>query len=130
MSFTDFFHRLLNPHCEYCRQGELERIERAACKTCEALRAEIEDLRKDKAYIFARIFEQTREAVSQPTSTPQSILGKNIPWSKVRRELEAKDAELARQEKLRAAQESDENKSTEQLEKELLGGEEENEDNP
>jgi hypothetical protein len=128
MSFTDFFHRLFNPHCEYCRQSELERIERTACKTCEALRQEIVDLQKDKAYIFARIFEQSREVSQSLSSSPQPIIGKNIPWSKVRRELEAKDAELARQARLAKATEENENKSTEQLERELLQGEE-HEDN-
>lgn len=118
----NFFHHLFNPHCPDCKE---ESQESKICNSCEILRTELATVRFENQQLLDKIFElvspkpieQTHEMVNpQPINSSMSF--------RVRRQmLEAEDrakAEVIRKSKLEAVEA---NKTTEQLEEELLNGE-------
>lgn len=106
---TNFFHKLLNPHCPHCHD---EAIENKVCSSCEILKAQLERLTYENQKLLDRILEKpTPEPVREP---PQVTIPRNIPWNVRRQMLEAEDREKAR-----LMREAPKPITTEDLEKEL-----------
>ncbi len=118
----NFFHKLLNPHCPDCRQDELEaRI----CSSCETLRSELASVRHENQQLLKSLLEITspiKPVVVTQEVNPQPLQSATS-WRVRKQMLETEDrrnAEIIRQNKIQSV---DSTKSTEQLEKELLGDE-------
>ena len=117
--FTDFFHKLLHPHCEQCKISEEERLARAEelkiCKTCEFLKMELAKERQRSGELLASILttQKANEAIA-PVPNYEPIPSPYVPWHVRQRTLEEEDRKKALMFKDKAAL------TTEDLEKELL----------
>ena len=106
---SNWFHRLLNPHCPHC----VEEYEKdLVCPSCEILKQQLDVANLEIRRLLDKILEKPEpEPVREP---PQITIPRNIPWSVRRQMLEAEDREKAR-----LMKEAPKPVSTEDLEKEL-----------
>ena len=128
--FTDFFHRLFNPHCEECLLRDRERLEREAeervCRHCEFMKNELakEQERSRKLLDSILTFQDTsaKMMAKEAVPFPEPIPGAFKPWHVRQRELE----EASRKEALKLKETWDKSKATsattEELEQQLIGG--------
>lgn len=113
---ANWIHRLFNPHCTHC---QVDYQESKICNSCETLKIIVEQLRRDNERLTDALLDKVRVRESEPPSDELTPIRSFIPWRVRQQELEAnskKEAELA-------AKRVMETKSTEDLEKELLGEE-------
>lgn len=88
------------------------------------LRGEIEKLRFENNKLLNHIIDLTSPVKTEEAETKNpEPLRKIVNWNERRRELEKQDAERARNLKIEKEVKANVNKSTEQLESELLSGE-------
>lgn len=115
MGFINFFHHLINPHCELCMA---ERREALQCENCDTLRSLLESEKFEKKELLNHLLGTNRVETSQVNMTvAEPIIPKNIPW-RVRREmLESEDRAAAQI--IRKKEEEARSQTTEELEKEL-----------
>ena len=119
--FTDFFHKLLHPHCEQCKISEEERFARAeelkSCKTCEFLKMELAKERQRSGELLASILtaQKANETISAPVNY-EPIPSPYVPWHIRQRKLEDEDRKKALDLKGQVKQ----TETVEELEKELL----------
>jgi hypothetical protein len=114
---TNFFHKLLNPHCEQCKEEQEDKKFNIAI---DVLQSEIASLRHEKQILLQALLPKEEPIYKESNSVPQ-IINKSKSW-RVRQQM----LEEADREKARAIQRSKEDaklaaKSTEELESELLG---------
>lgn len=107
---SNFFHRLLNPHCEHCAMEEEKKFQRDSHNpTIELLKDEIERLRRINDSLMAKLESFHTEPESNPLpinvhETPLPVTPRKTSWQVKQRELEAEDRHRARV--LRKLQES------------------------
>lgn len=122
-----WLHHLMNPHCEHClreerirheeeRQRRLEDLQREedskVCESCETLKAQLAIANQEKGELLARLIEKPEPELER--EAPQVTRPRSIPWAVRRQILEEEDRARARALK-GAAQ------STQELEKEVIG---------
>lgn len=144
-AFNDFpkkLHKLFNPHCEACHQEMIEenaskiehellndqiKREEDKCETCEVLKVELEAQRFNNRELLRTIIEMNlpEKVVQVSNEETKPITPKHIPWAVKKAALENEDRATAKILRERAEQTKkdkvEEAKTTEQLEKELLG---------
>ncbi len=107
---SNFFHRLLNPHCEHCAMEEEKKFQRDSHNpTIELLKDEIERLRRINDSLMAKLESFHTEPEPNPLpinvqETPLPVTPRKTSWQVKQRELEAEDRHRARV--LRKLQES------------------------
>lgn len=108
---SNFFHRLLNPHCEHCAMEEEKKFQRDSYNpTIELLKDEINRLQRINDSLVARLennlnpVEVTDKPVESESKLPVPITPRKTSWEVKKRELEAEDRHRARV--LRKLQES------------------------
>ena len=117
---TNWFHRLLNPHCPDCRdKEEYNKI----CNSCETLSSQLAIANLEKKQLLQALLDAHKPVVSgpQPEFDYERIKPASVPWAIRKQMLEAEDrkkAELLSKAKVNL------NSEVEQLEKELgvIGG--------
>jgi uncharacterized Zn finger protein (UPF0148 family) len=88
---SNFFHRLLHPHCPECNA---ERLEKKVCSSCETLRSLLESEKQEKQQLLNSILEKPK--VEEPrTVTQEEIRPKYIPWRVKQQILEQEDRKKA-----------------------------------
>lgn len=125
---ANWWHRFFNPHCEKCREEYCQEI---TCEYCEEYRTLLETERASTRKLLDSMIAITEsilhpESSSQPVTTreePKAILPKIMPWAVKRQQLEAQDRERAKALQREAEMAIASTKSTEELERELLGEE-------
>lgn len=137
--FGQWLHKLMNPHCEHCRQEaddrrafELEVAREAkVCNSCEILKHELAVKTRDNEFLLSKLLEgpvvEETKRLTGEVSKP--IVSRHVPWSTRRQLLESADRDRARAQAL-AAKPDVSNKdmsqpiplgsNTEELEKELV----------
>ena len=85
-------------------------LEPEGCKTCEALRWQLDQVQNEKTELLKHIMHPPEATENRPRPEP-IVPRKNIPWSVRQQMLEAEDREKARLMR----------EKTEELEKEVLG---------
>lgn len=114
-----FFHELRHPHCEHCRE---EREDSEYCDSCETYRIQLERVNYEKNELLSKLLEltnPTKEVIEQkpiPITPPRTLA-----WAAQRQKLEADDRRKAAELKKNAPRPDTEVKSTEELEKEIVG---------
>lgn len=98
---TNFFHKLLNPHCEHCReQEELEFQRRTFNPIIEHLKDEIARLQRHNDLLMQKLESVKQNDVTVEATTnsepPVPIRPNRTPWIIKQRELEAEDRNKAR----------------------------------
>jgi hypothetical protein len=86
----NWFHRFMNPHCEWCR-SDLE--DSKVCQSCESLKAEIEYLKHHNHKLLEALLDATRKPDEGPRTALniedlKPISSKNLPWPARRQQLE------------------------------------------
>lgn len=120
-----WLHKLLHPHCDQCREEEIERLEREResriCNTCEMLRNQVQLLYEERDKLLDRLLNSQvqKEESKVDTSNIKMRLPSNfIPWRVKRQMLEAEDKRAASLLKERQTELKDTDKTT-KLEREL-----------
>jgi hypothetical protein len=130
-----FIHKLLNPHCEHCAAERKERLEferlkhleerneikdDSICESCETLKRQLEIRNHEYELLLNRVLEKPAQVVEDKTPMELSR-PRHIPWRVRQQELEAADRQRAELLK-KAPQPIVEPPTTEDLEKEVVGG--------
>lgn len=117
---SNWFHRLLNPHCSFCAA---EREDNKYCAGCDAKGAEIEALKQERDrllnHILNPISKQNSVQVDKDEDL-QPIMPSNLPWKIRRRMLEENDRKQAEARKNAPKPDAEIAKENEELEKVLL----------
>lgn len=110
-----FFHKLLNPHCDHCKE---ELHDSRICPTCEVYRSQLELANHEKKLLLATI-ERISNPVIEEKEFPHTepIQSRTIPWSARKRILESEDRIAA--EKLRVRNAELKSDKIEDLEKDV-----------
>lgn len=121
MSLVIWLHHLFNPHCQLCEEKEQDK---KICLSCETLRTELAAVRFENRQLMESILKQLEPAVPHATTMEvkqPDVVQRAAGWRWKKQELESNDRKAAQimRDKIREAAES--NKSTAELEKELLG---------
>lgn len=116
----NFFHKLLNPHCQQCAD---EMRESKVNETVEVLKSELTAMRYQNEQLLKVITDLHKPPVVQELTqeVTKSVNSGTIPW-RIRQQMlenEARQAAVILRNK--QAESAESKKSTEQLEKELLG---------
>ncbi len=120
----DWLHHLLNPHCHECAHEKLEAREfklqqareDALCDSCEVLKEQLAAERYNNKELLRAVLEQNApKQVIVNTEAQIPIQPKSVPWRVRQQMLEEEDRAKAKLMR--------EKKTTEELEKELLGEE-------
>jgi hypothetical protein len=112
-----FFHRLFKPHCPSC-------IAEKECKSCETLRSLLETEKFEKQKLLNALLEKHQVPAFETTATPEPIQpAKFVPWRVRQQMLENEDKKRAELMRAKAREQAESIKSTERLERELLGEE-------
>lgn len=88
---SNWFHRLLNPHCTTCHD-EYELLE--VCNSCEILKSQLDVTIRERDRLLSKLLDDTPKSMSQQSMEPTKPI--NIPWNVRRQMLEAEDREKAR----------------------------------
>lgn len=88
---SNFIHRLINPHCEHCKE---EREDSRICSSCETLRAQLELANYDKGRLLDRLLE--KPGIEVPSKLAEITRPQTVPWNVRRQMLEKEDREKAR----------------------------------
>ena len=115
----NFLHRLFNPHCPECRL-ELE------CPNCDVLKEQLLFERSNNEKLMKSLLELVNPTpkVSNDVEVRLPLSPKNMPWSVRQQMLEAEDRKKFELIRAKTSEQTESTKSTEQLEKEILEGEE------
>lgn len=104
MKIRDWFHHLLNPHCEHCKEvNEDSKI----CKSCETLKTQLEIANYEKKQLLQAVLDNHKPVETQPASRPDSqfnLAAKSIPWAVRKQMMEAEDRKEAELRKKAASQ--------------------------
>lgn len=73
------------------------RDRRSYCQSCETLRVELNNARREKQILLDKIINPTPETFQQLAPEPQPILTRHKPWRVRQAELEAEDRVKAEQ---------------------------------
>lgn len=118
-SIAKWWHHVTNPHCDICSD---ELHEARQCNNCETLRALLDAEKFEKKELLNHLLGVNK--VSAPINSielPQPVAPNHVSW-RVRREmLEAEDRAAAKTLRDRQNELREQVKSTEELERELLG---------
>jgi len=90
-----FFHKLLNPHCEHCTE---QRREERRCESCDTLRSQLELANHDKKKLLELIERMNNPSIPEPVeplTDIKPIIGGNAHWPTLKRTLEAEDRKEA-----------------------------------
>lgn len=114
----NWLHHFFNPHCPDC-------LAEAHCKSCDVLRELLEAERYNNKQLLASLLEQVNPKPIAQTEEGEIRLplNYNIPWRVRQQMLEQEDRKKAQLIAEKQKEEIENKKSTEQLEKELLGEE-------
>ncbi len=112
-SIKDWLVHLFSVHCDEC-------LRRKICPNCENYLLIIEKQRGDYQKLLERVMTPAETQVKQEIDF-QPIIPRHVPWHIKQRELEMRDREMAINLRREAEAAIDSNKSTAQLEKELIG---------
>lgn len=123
--FSNFFHKLFNPHCEKCLNEEMDRqaqiLASRVCPYCEHLKMQLSIVQQERDRLLDSVLNGNKEPSPIELAEAPKAIQSFIPWSTRRRQLEEEDrqkaVELAKEAQVAVAK----SKSTEELEKELLG---------
>jgi hypothetical protein len=115
----NWFHKLLNPHCEHCRD---ESRENKVCLSCETLKSELAAVRFQNEQLMKNILEIVHPA-PVPLVERKEVEFKPLvtSWRVKQQMLQENDRLAAAAMKAKKAEMYESSKSTQQLEKELLG---------
>lgn len=119
-----WLHKLRHPHCEHCRE---EAREDRVCDSCDTLRAENMTLRYQNEQLIKSLLSQfgPREVIVQPQEVDiKPVTTTGVSWRIRQQFLEAEDRAAAKIKRENAQVKVEGLKSTEQLENELLHGDE------
>lgn len=117
----NWFHKFFNPHCPDC-------IEKENCRSCDTLRAMLDQANLEKKQLLDLIIKPQVETVTRDTEEFKPLTPRAMPWNVRKRLLETEDRHNAallrkKQEELKTPI-SGGNRDTTELEKELnIGGE-------
>jgi hypothetical protein len=89
----NWIHKLLNPHCEHCKDEERDE---KVCNSCEILKEEVAHLRNENRRLIDSI--TTKPEVEEiRTQAPVPISPKRtVPWAVRKQMLEQEDRQKAR----------------------------------
>ena len=88
-SLSAWWHHLLNPHCEQCKD---EAEDSKVCPTCEVLRIQLEAANAEKRMLLDSILRvKDVSSSSQTPAEPQVIRGRHTSFAVKRQMLEAED---------------------------------------
>lgn len=95
MNIINWFHHLLNPHCEHCKDiAEDSKV----CKSCETLTHQLEIANFEKKQLLQAVLDNQKPVPEQTnlaaTRQPASIKN-NISWAVRKQMLEAEDRKAA-----------------------------------
>jgi|SRR6185295_4826251 len=114
-----WLHHLFNPHCDECR---LEKQENKICSSCETLKLELEAERYNNRQLLDSVLKHLNpEPVVAPVVEEKQYVPRAVSWRVKKEMLEAEDRRAAQVMKQKKSEIYESSKSTEQLEKELLG---------
>lgn len=118
-----FFHHLLNPHCEHCREERETEIARSKkeseCPSCNILVIELEKAQKEKAQLLAQLFHKETEVTTEPSPIRVPLNpGTHRNFNSIRTKLEA-DARRRAEELKKQKQDEVASVSIKSLEEEL-----------
>ena len=88
---SNWFHRLLNPHCPTCHEDDENS---KVCNSCEVLRTQLDVTIRERDRLLSKLLDDTPKTSSQQPMEPTKPI--NIPWNVRRQMLEAEDREKAR----------------------------------
>jgi len=127
----NWIHKLLNPHCEQCRE---DREDASICKACEVLRTQLEAANSEKRQLLSMLLPKQKEEAVDNTIKPEPIrTGQHVSFNIRRQMLEAEDrhkaalliksqkeiAEVPRDASIKTTISIPQSQSVEELEKEL-----------
>jgi hypothetical protein len=116
----NWFHKFLNPHCPDCKDDQIN-------IAIETLRSELAAERYNNQLLINALIPKTPEVVETRREQPIEINNRNLPWRVKQQMLEAEDRAKAQTSRRiiedKKAAEQAAAKSTDELEKELLGDE-------
>lgn len=119
MNIKHWFHHLLNPHCEQCKE---EREENKVCPSCEILKQQLEIANYDRRQMTKDLIDAYKPAPPAPPAAINydEIKPRNIPFPVRRQMLEEEDRRKAIALRQNAeSQKAAATQSVESLEKEL-----------
>lgn len=102
-----WLHRLLNPHCEHCREQEREAKH---CNNCDMWKQEVARLQIENDRLLERILNPpTKDETSKSTDINEfkPIVPRSIPWNERRKLLEQEDKNRAQLLKQNSASDMD-----------------------
>lgn len=116
---VNWIHRLLNPHCEHCKE---ESEDNRICKSCETLKQQLDIANFEKRQLLQSLLESQKPAPAEVKNQVdyEPLKPRSVPWTVRKQLLEAEDRERARllgQNKNRV--EVKEDKEIEELERQL-----------
>ena len=129
-----FFHEMMNPHCEHCKQLRIEELEQKeldrevsrVCPSCENLKMQLAYVNQQNNKLIDNIIEPVLTDEPKQEQLPPRILQTNrqhIPFSFIKHKLETeskiKAAEINAQNKAVTNAAKPDNETTAQLETEL-----------
>lgn len=85
MSFRDWWHHLLDPHCELCHR----------CLNCEYLKEQLDIEKQFNKVLVDKLTIHSPESVPVQTEDKELIKPRFVPWRARRQMLEAEDARAA-----------------------------------
>lgn len=115
----NWFHKLFHPHCDLCHA---EAQENRICQSCETLKSELAAVRFQNEQLMKNILDIVHppkpESVQVDTSNFKPLA---TSWRIKQQMLEAEDRKAAQVLKEKKQEMYESSKTTQQLEKELLG---------
>jgi hypothetical protein len=92
MTLKHWFHHLLNPHCEQCRdEREMSQI----CDSCETLKSQLEIANYNYREVLKALLESSRPAPVTTAPDFEPIRPKTVPWPVRKQMMEEEDRRKA-----------------------------------
>lgn len=116
----NFFHRLFNPHCEHCRQEDIEDNEVFEHDPrVEILERELASVKAERDKLLDVILKREEpEEIELPTNPlPKPVRVRHVPWAVRREMLEKEDRKAARDKAERLAELSETPRTAEDMER-------------
>lgn len=119
MTLVERIHRLLNPHCPDCREKDTES---EICKSCEILKSQLDIANHEKKQLLEALLEShkpARDESIKPDIDYKALQKSSMPWAVRKQMLEAESREAARLMANTRISDTPEDKTIEELEKQL-----------
>lgn len=114
-----WLHRLLKPHCDEC---QLEQREKKICQSCETLKSELATVRFQNDQLMKSILDIVHPPIPEVTAKQEpDFKPLTSSWRVKKQMLEENDRRAAEVLKAKRNEIYESSKSTQELEKELLG---------